>query len=155
VAGLLGWAASDALRLSPKVTVGTTPSGGSRGLVVTLDAEGGGIKAGEEVILLPNSCTAFNADSAREDTDTGLRDAIAAYEATPNRGGDVTPEIALSLFTVLAARHPDKSPFGAYVRALPRDPPTTPLMFSVGPPVQVESSCDPQLESAWFQPLNL
>jgi len=41
----------------------------------------------------------------------------------------VTPEVALALLTTLAQRHPDKSPFGAYVRALPREPPDTPLMF--------------------------
>lgn len=130
VADLLAWAASDALRLSPKVTVGPTPSGASRGLVVTADAAGGGVKEGEEVIFLPSSCTAFDADAAREDVDTGLSAAIAAYESDPTRGGDVTPEIALSLFTVLAARHPERSTFGAYVRALPRQPPATPLMFS-------------------------
>ena len=89
----------------------------------------GGIREGEDAVL-PNSCTAFDAATAREDTDTGLRDAIAAYEATPNRGGDVTPEIALSLFTVLARRHPERTPFGAYVRALPSKIPDTPLTFS-------------------------
>ena len=33
----------------------------------------------------------------------------------------MTPEVALALLTTLAHRHPDKSPFGAYVRALPHE----------------------------------
>ena len=59
----------------------------------------------------------------------GIADAVAAYEAAPDRGGDVTDEVALTLLVILARRHPDATPFGPYALALPRDPPDTPLLF--------------------------
>ena len=76
--------------------------------------------------MLPNSCTCFDATFARGDRQLGIADAVAAYEAAPDRGGDVTDEVALTLLVILARRHPDATPFGPYALALPRDPPDTP-----------------------------
>ena len=59
----------------------------------------------------------------------GLRDAIAAYESSPSRGGDVTPEVSLALLIALARRHPERTPFGPYAAALPADPPPSPIFF--------------------------
>ena len=131
VARLLRWAASDALRLSPRVRVGAPRPGAPRGVFVDPDgATPGGVKAGDEVLVLPNSCTAFDAEAAYSDVHLGLKDAIETYEARDDRGGDVTPEIALALRVALAARHPTKTPFGPYAEALPREPPDTPLLLS-------------------------
>ena len=124
VAKLLSWAESDSLRLSDKVTVGAAYPGGPRGLLATRD-----IEPGEEVISLPTSCTAFDADYASADEIFGLRDAIAAYESSPSRGGDVTPEVSLALLIALARRHPERTPFGPYAAALPADPPPSPIFF--------------------------
>ena len=124
VAKLLSWAESDSLRLSDKVTVGAAYPGGPRGLLATRD-----IEQGEEVISLPTSCTAFDADYASADEIFGLRDAIAAYESSPSRGGDVTPEVSLALLIALARRHPERTPFGPYAAALPADPPPSPIFF--------------------------
>ena len=121
---LLRWAAGDGVRLSPKVTAGSPTVGGSRGLVALEP-----IDAGEDLIVLPNSCTCFDATFARGDRQLGIADAVAAYEAAPDRGGDVTDEVALTLLVILARRHPDATPFGPYALALPRDPPDTPLLF--------------------------
>ena len=121
---LLRWAAGDGVRLSPKVTAGSPTAGGSRGLVALEP-----IDAGEDLVVLPNSCTCFDAAFARGDRQLGIADAVAAYEAAPDRGGDVTDEVALALLIVLARRHPDATPFGPYALALPRDPPDTPLLF--------------------------
>jgi len=49
------------------------------------------IAKGEDIIALPNSCTAFDASAAREDKDLGLATAIAAYESSPTRGGRASP----------------------------------------------------------------
>ena len=123
----LRWAAGDGVRLSPKVTAGSPTVGGSRGLVALEP-----IDAGEDLIVLPNSCTCFDATFARGDRQLGIADAVAAaYEAAPDRGGDVTDEVALTLLVIPLADvfGPTPPPFGPYALALPRDPPDTPLLF--------------------------
>ena len=123
---LLAWATSDALTLSPKVTVGVSPTTNARGLIATER-----MREGEDVLILPASSTAFDAAYARDDRDLGLKDAIDAYERDPNRGGDVTPEVALALLVALTRRHPEKTPFGSYVGALPTTPGgDSPLSFT-------------------------
>ena len=128
-ANLLAWARADGLWLSDKVVVGAPAAGAPRGLIAT-----SAIAEGEDVILLPNECTAFDASyaTARGSGDVlaaALADAVDAYASAPRRGGDVTDEIALALFVALAARHPDRTPFGAYVEALPREIPASPIFF--------------------------
>jgi hypothetical protein len=124
VVNLLRWAESDSLRLSDKVTVGAATPGGARGLIAARD-----IERGEEVISLPTTCTAFDADYASADENFGLSGAVEAYTSSPTRGGDVTPEVSLALLIALARRHPERTPFGAYAAALPDDPPHTPLLM--------------------------
>ena len=128
-ANLLAWARADGLWLSDKVVVGAPAAGAPRGLIAA-----SAIAEGEDVILLPNECTAFDASyaTARGSGDVlaaALADAVDAYASAPRRGGDVTDEIALALFVALAARHPDRTPFGAYVEALPREIPASPIFF--------------------------
>ena len=128
-ANLLAWARADGLWLSDKVIVGAPAAGAPRGLIAA-----SAIAEGEDVILLPNECTAFDASyaTARGSGDVlaaALADAVDAYASAPRRGGDVTDEIALALFVALAARHPDRTPFGAYVEALPREISASPIFF--------------------------
>ena len=125
-AALVAWATADGLRLSPKVAVGAPFPGAPRGLVATQD-----IEAGETVLTLPASCTAFDAKAARADNTLGLGAGIAAYESAPRatRGADVSEETALALFVALARRHPSRTNFGAYVEALPKTLPESPLFM--------------------------
>lgn len=125
-AALVAWATADGLRLSPKVAVGAPSPSAPRGLVATQD-----IAPGETVLTLPASCTAFDAAAARADETLGLGAGIAAYESAPRatRGADVSEETALALFVALARRHPSRTNFGAYVNALPRALPSSPLFL--------------------------
>lgn len=68
------------------------------------------IERGEEVISLPTTCTAFDADYASADENFGLSGAVEAYTSSPTRGGDVTPEVSLALLIALARRHPRTHP---------------------------------------------
>ena len=120
---------ADGLWLSDKVIVGAPAAGAPRGLIAA-----SAIAEGEDVILIPNECTAFDASyaTARGSGDVlaaALADAVDACASAPRRGGDVTDEIALALFVALAARHPDRTPFGAYVEALPREISASPIFF--------------------------
>ena len=126
VAALVAWAVADGLVLSPKVAVGAPSPGAPRGLVATDDVE-----EGETVLFLPTSCTAFDASAARADTALGLGAAIRDYESASRtrRGADVSDEVALALYVAFAARHPEKTSFGAYAAALPKDKPESILFL--------------------------
>ena len=69
-ANLLAWARADGLWLSDKVVVGAPAAGAPRGLIAA-----SAIAEGEDVILLPNECTAFDASYA---TARGSGDVLAA-----------------------------------------------------------------------------
>jgi hypothetical protein len=85
------------------------------------------IPAGTAVIQRTNAAPAFDAQYARADDTFGAAVAISAHEGEVGRL--VSDDVAMALMLVLAARHSDVSPLGAYARALPKSAADTPCLY--------------------------
>lgn len=85
------------------------------------------IPAGTAVIQRTNAAPAFDAQYARTDDTFGAAAAISAHEGEVERL--VSDDVAMALTLVLAARHSDVSPLGAYARALPKSAADTPCLY--------------------------
>ena len=69
---------------------------------------------------------AYDAEYARADDGFGLASALKRHESEVQRR--VSDDVAMGLMLAFAARHPERSPLGAYARALPRDAARTPAL---------------------------
>ena len=85
------------------------------------------IPAGTAVIQRTNAAPAYDAVYARSDDTFGAAAAISAHEGEVGRL--VSDDVAMGLMLVLAARHSDVAPLGAYAQALPKNTADTPCLY--------------------------
>ena len=110
--------------LDPRLVIGAEEPN-ANGLVGVVAREF--IPAGTAVIRRTNAAPAFDAQYARADDTFGAAAAISTHEGEVERL--VSDDVAMALMLVLAARHADVSPLGAYARALPKNAADTPCLY--------------------------